>query len=138
MKRWTLSTLTVVSAAGTLTAWHSCLLQAHHMVGLPVPDLEPTLFAVSIVPSILFLAAWLIGRRSVGMQSSTAVASVLVASLRICVIRFELSRDWTHGTGLLSGAAWMLGTAGAAIVTMIAVVSVACESVRRRHSPEDL
>ena len=133
MWHWTWSTLAVVVAAGAVAAWHSYQLLAHHMVGLPVPDVNPILFATSVAPTVLFLAAGLARRRSVGMQLSMAVAAVLVAAMRVYVIRVELSAAWTHGTGLFSAVAWAIGTG---VATGVAIVAASVELARRRRPVE--
>ena len=133
MGRRTWGTLSVVAAAGAVTAWHSYRLHAHHMVGLPVPDASPVLLAVSVAPTALFLAAGLAQRRSVGMLVSLAVAAALVAAMRVYVIRIELSAEWTHGTGLFAAVAWAIGMGVAVGVAIVAAVAVALESARGRR-----
>ena len=136
MGRWTWGTLAVVVAAGAVTAWHSYQLHAHHMVGLPVPDVSPILMAISVAPTVLFLAAGLAQRRSVGTQLSAAIAAVLVATLRVYVIRIELSNAWTHGTGLFAAVAWAVGMGVAVGVAIVAAVAASLELARRRRPVE--
>ena len=131
MWRWTRSTLAVVVAAGAVTAWYSYQLHAHHMAGLPVRDVSPILLAISVAPTGLFLAAGLARRRSAGMQLSVAVAAMLVAAMRVYVIRVELSAAWTHGTGLFSAVAWAIGMGVAVGVTIVAAVVASLELARR-------
>lgn len=140
MGRWTWVTLAVVVAAGAVTAWHSYLLRIHHMVGLPAPDASPVLLTASVAPTVLFLAAALARRRSVGMQLSVAVAAALVASLRVSVLRGELATAWTHSTGLFSAAAWAVGVAVGVGVTIAAAVAASLEfsrGQRRRWAERD-
>jgi len=113
---------------GAATLWHSYLLQKHHLPGLSVPDADPIGLGISAVPTGLFVAAGLVLRRSPGMQLSVAVAAVLVACLRVVVIRTELAAEWTHGTGLFSAAAWIVGMAVALVAAIVAVVR---EAVRQ-------
>ena len=135
MRRWTWVSLGVVVAAGAVTAWHSYRLNAHHMTGLPQPDVSPILLAISLAPTGLFLVAGPVRRRSVGVQVSVAVAAALVAALRVSVIRIELSMDWTHGTGMYSAAAWAVGMAIAGVAAIVATVAVALESARASRRP---
>lgn len=135
MWRWTWGMLAVVVAAGAVTAWHSYQLQSHHMVGLPVPDVSHILLAASAAPTILLMAVGLARRRSTGTRLSVAVAAVLVAAVRVYVIRIEMSAAWTHGTGLFSAVAWAVGMGAAVGVAIVAAVADSLESARRRWRP---
>jgi hypothetical protein len=133
MSRWAWGALVVVIATGAVTAWHSYRLQTHHLSGLSTPDMDPVGLGISAVPTGLLLAAGLVRRRSRGMQLSVAVVAALVAALRIAVIRMELSAEWTHGTGMFSAAAWVVGMGAAVVVAIVAAVAVVRESAHGRR-----
>jgi hypothetical protein len=133
MNRSAWVTLVVVIAAGTVTAWHTYRLQTHHLSGLPEPDVKPVLLILSTLPTGLFLASALLRRQSVGTQLAVTLAAGVVAALRVCVMRFELSSEWTHGTGLFSAVAWVVGAGIAVVVAVVSAVAVAWEPARRQQ-----
>jgi hypothetical protein len=134
MHRLTWLALAVVFAAGVVTAWHSYRLQSHHPDAAPARDVEPRLLAVSTLPTGLFLAAALLGRRSGRVQLAVAAAAVLVGVLRVMVIRGELAADWSSTTGLMSGAAWAIGMGVAGVVLLAGAATAVVRAIHERRA----